>query len=130
MASRAEYVTKPREQILGILQRQKRFLSAAEIYAQLERRKAKVALSTVYRTLDRLQSKGDVTVRTDPQGEASFMLCEPDRHHHHAICRACGRVEDVDCTAIDRFAESLRAHNGFELSGHAMEFFGTCKSCR
>ena len=36
------------------------------------------------------------------------MLCEPARHHHHAICATCGRVEDVDCAAMEQFAESLR----------------------
>lgn len=89
-----------------------------------------MSLSTVYRTLEHLQSKGDVTARVDAAGETAFMLCEPDRHHHHAICRRCGRVEDVDCTAVDRFAESLRTANGFELDGHAMEFFGRCRACR
>ena len=41
------------------------------------------------------------------------MLCEPARHHHHAICRSCGRVEDVDCGAMEQFAEALRSLHGF-----------------
>lgn len=130
MGTRAEYVTGARKQIADVLRREKRFLTAAEIHHQLERAKAKVSLSTVYRTLDHLQQKAEVTARKDAHGEAAFMLCEPDHHHHHAICTTCGRVEDVDCTAVDRFADALRAQNGFVISGHAMEFFGTCKSCR
>ncbi|MGA9274087.1 MAG: transcriptional repressor, partial [Candidatus Cybelea sp.] len=90
----------------------------------------RVSLSTVYRTLDRLRSKGDVTARPDSEGEATYMLCEPDRHHHHAICERCGRVEDVDCAAMEQFAEALRSLNGFELDRHAMEFFGRCSTCR
>ncbi|MBV8489634.1 MAG: transcriptional repressor [Candidatus Eremiobacteraeota bacterium] len=129
MSVRAEYKTGPRGQIAEILRREKRFLTAAEIHRALERMHAKVSLSTVYRTLDHLQAKEEVTARKDAHGEASFMLCEPDHHHHHAICTSCGRVEDVDCTAVDRFAESLRAHNGFQLNAHSMEFFGVCKSC-
>jgi Fe2+ or Zn2+ uptake regulation protein len=31
---------------------------------------------------------------------------------------------------MEQFAESLRAHNGFELDGHAIEFFGKCGACR
>jgi Fur family ferric uptake transcriptional regulator len=77
-----------------------------------------------------LQAKGDITVRPDADGEVTYMLCEPRHHHHHAICRTCGRVEDVDCAAMEQFAESLRAHNGFELDGHAIEFFGKCGACR
>jgi Fur family ferric uptake transcriptional regulator len=130
VGSRADYVTRPREQIASVLSREPRFLSAAEIHEQLTRTGAHVALSTVYRTLDRLHAKGEVTARPDAEGEATYMLCEPGRHHHHAICGECGRVEDVDCTVLDQFAQSLRAHYGFEIDGHAMEFFGRCRACR
>jgi Fur family ferric uptake transcriptional regulator len=125
-----EYATRPRELIATILKREHRFLSAAEIHHLLGTVKAKVSLSTVYRTLDYLQAKRAVTARIDPAGEAAYMACEPTHHHHHAICRACGRVEDVDCAALEQFADSLRTSSGFELEEHAMEFFGRCSSCR
>jgi Fur family transcriptional regulator, ferric uptake regulator len=130
MAARSNYVTRPREQIASILRARKRFISAAEIHRVLEGDKAKVSLSTVYRTLEHLLLKGDVTVRIDPAGESTYMLCEPEHHHHHAICRVCGKVEDVDCTAIEQFSDSMRALHGFELDEHTMEFFGRCKACR
>ena len=130
MAMRAEYVTRAREQIAAILNRERRFLSAAEIHHHLEEDGAKVALSTVYRNLEHLQSKGELTARTEADGETRYMPCEPQHHHHHAICSVCGRVEDVDCTAIEQFAESLRTSSGFQLDGHAMEFFGRCRECR
>ena len=130
MGVRADYVTRPRELIAQILEREPRFLSAAQIHQRLKRGSARVSLSTVYRTLDRLRAKGEVTERTDADGEATFMLCEPARHHHHAICSECGRVEDVDCTAMEQFAKSLRSLHAFELDGHAMEFFGRCEACR
>jgi Fur family transcriptional regulator, ferric uptake regulator len=127
---RHDYVTRPREQITSILRGSERFVSAAEIHRMLDRAKAKVALSTVYRTLERLLAKGDVTVRLDDAGESTYMLCEPTHHHHHAICTACGKVVDVDCTAVEQFAETLRAHSGFELAEHTMEFRGRCSACR
>lgn len=130
MGVRADYVTRPRELISSVLAREPRFLSAAEIFSRLKRSGARVSLSTVYRTLDRLRAKGEITERSDPEGEATFMLCEPNRHHHHAICAECGRVEDVDCNAMEQFAASLRSLHGFELDGHAMEFFGRCRACR
>ncbi len=130
MGSRAVYVTRPREQIASILRAERRFLSAAEIHRVLESEDAPVSLSTVYRTLEHLLSKGDVTVRVADDGESAYMLCEPTHHHHHAICRSCGRVEDVDCSAIGQFAESLRSIHGFELDAHKMEFIGRCQACR
>ncbi len=130
MATRAEYATRPRERIAAVLRSARRFFSAAEVHRELEAQKVRVALSTVYRTLEHLREKGDATVRVDDSGEATYMFCEPAQHHHHAICNSCGRVEDVDCSAVDAFAESLRALHGFKLDSHTMEFYGRCASCR
>ncbi len=127
---RASYATRPREQIAAVLRAERRFLSAAEIHRALDERHAKVSLSTVYRTLEHLSAKGDATERVDDAGEATYMLCEPAHHHHHAICSNCGRVDDVDCSAIDQFSASLRAIHGFELERHNMEFLGRCRDCR
>ena len=130
MGVRSDYVTKPREQIAAVLRVSKRFLSAADIHRALDDSHAKVSLSTVYRTLEHFIDKGEVTVRIDDAGESTYMLCEPQHHHHHAICRACGKVEDVDCTVVEQFSHSLRQLHGFEIDGHKMEFMGRCSACR
>src|SRR6202020_1319047 len=121
--ARTESVTRPREWIASILAGEPRFLSASQIYERTKRQGLRVSLSTIYRTLERLHAKGDGTARTQSDGEATYMLCEPARHHHHAICRRCGRVEDVDCSVTDRFAQSLRPPHAFEIGDHAMEIF-------
>lgn len=126
---RGEYVTRPREQVVAILRRERRYLSAADIYALLKKARTKVSLSTVYRTVDLLQSKGEASSRVDEHGEQTYVFCEPT-HHHHAICRSCGKVEDLACEALERFARDLRSHHGFELDDHEMEFFGRCAACR
>jgi Fur family ferric uptake transcriptional regulator len=126
---RTEYSTRPREQIAAVLQREKRYLSAADIHGLLKKARAKVSLSTVYRTLDHLASKGEASVRVDEHGEATYVTCEPT-HHHHAICSKCGKVEDIACEAIEKLVGELRSHHGFELDDHEMEFFGRCAACR
>ena len=130
MGARADYTTRPRELIAGALRAQPRFLTAAEIFKALQAAGSRVSISTVYRTLEYLLAKGEVTARTDKAGESSYMLCEPNHHHHHAICRICGRVQDVDCDAIDAFAKSLRTIHGFDIDEHKMEFKGRCRECR
>jgi Fur family ferric uptake transcriptional regulator len=128
--TRAEYSTRPRELIANVLHRQRRFLTAGDIQHELDRGDAKVALSTIYRTLEHLKTRGDIATRIDDAGEAAYIYCEPDHHHHHAICHKCGRVEDVDCTAMEQFAQSVLTSSGFQLDGHDMEFSGTCATCR
>lgn len=126
---RTQYSTRPREQIAEILRRERRYLSAAEIHSLLQQTRAKVSLSTVYRTLDLLETKGEASSRVDDRGEATYVVCAPT-HHHHAICRSCGKVEELDCDALERIAGELRSHHGFELDDHEMEFYGTCAACR
>jgi len=126
---RSQYATRPREHVLQVLKRTRRYLSAAEVYALLRRGRAKVSLSTVYRTLGLLESKGELSSRVDEQGEATYVICAPT-HHHHAICRDCGKVEEVACDAMERFAQALKTYHGFELADHAMEFSGRCAQCR
>ena len=130
MGTRAEYITRPRERVAAILRGARRFISAAEIHRALVSEQAPVSLATVYRTLEHLREKGEAEVRIDDAGEAKYMVCEPDHHHHHAICSNCSRVVDVNCDAIDQFTESLRASHGFELHAHKMEFVGRCKECQ
>jgi Fur family ferric uptake transcriptional regulator len=125
---RSQYSTKPREQISEILKREQRYLSAAEIHALLKKNRSTVALSTVYRTLELLRSKGEASSRVDASGEACYVACAPT-HHHHAICRNCGKVEELDCEALEAIAHELRSHHGFVLDDHEMAFFGKCKKC-
>jgi Fur family ferric uptake transcriptional regulator len=127
---RSEYRTHSRTHIKQIFERERRFLTAAQIHELLEAQHGCTSLSTIYRTLDHLLEKGEITARLDDKGETAYMPCAPGHHHHHAICRVCGKVEDVDCTALDQLAGSLRSSTGFELDGHAMEFFGKCAACR
>ncbi len=126
---RTQYSTRPREHVAEILKREQRYLSAGEIHSILKKGRAKVSLSTVYRTLDLLQAKGEASSRVDERGEATYVVCAPT-HHHHAICRTCGKVEELACEALERIAGELRSHHGFELDDHEMEFFGRCAVCR
>src|SRR5581483_10207628 len=126
---RAQYATKPREQVSAVLRREKRYLSAAEIHTILRKARANVSLSTVYRTLDLLAGKGEASARVDERGETTYVVCEPT-HHHHAVCTKCGRVQDVSCEAIESVASALRTHHSFKLADHEMQFFGLCGACR
>ncbi|HEV2262525.1 MAG TPA: transcriptional repressor [Candidatus Rubrimentiphilum sp.] len=126
---RATYATKPREQVSSILRHERRYLSASEIHKLLRKAHAKVSLATIYRTLDLLASKGEANARTDDGAETKYVYCEPT-HHHHAICGTCGKVQDVSCEAVETISTALRAHHGFELADHEMEFVGRCSACR
>ena len=123
------YSTRGRAHIVDLLRRERRYLTAATIARLLETSGHGVALSTVYRTLDLLVSRGTAARRTEADGEQSYVACTGE-HHHHAVCRRCGVVEEVDCAAMERFSEVLREHHAFELDEHSIEFYGRCVRCR
>jgi Fur family ferric uptake transcriptional regulator len=123
------YATRSRARIVELLRLERRYLTAATIARLLETGGKRIALSTVYRTLDLLVSLGIASRRTGADGEQSYVACTGD-HHHHAVCRQCGVVEEVGCAAMERFAVVLREHHAFELDEHSVEFYGRCVRCR
>jgi Fur family transcriptional regulator, ferric uptake regulator len=123
------YQTAARRHTLELLKNERRYLTAAAIHRLLKPKTPKLALSTIYRTLEALQETGAVTSRSDSSGEASYIFCG-EAHHHHAICRNCGHVDEVDCDAMDAFATALLKKQSFELADHSLEFYGLCARCR
>jgi Fur family ferric uptake transcriptional regulator len=122
------YATSTRRAIVDLLKTERRYLSAATIFANLKAGHAKLALSTVYRTLELLARLGTVSSRTEAGGETAYVYCT-DEHHHHAICTVCGHVDEVDCSAMEQFKSALLANQAFVLDEHSLEFYGRCTRC-
>lgn len=127
---RATYSTSSRRAILGLLQSERRYLTAAEIHAFLRKKGLEMALTTVYRTLQFLTKLGAVSSRAGTNGDAAYLFCANDQHHHHAICTKCGHVAEVNCRVIDEFKKLLLARQAFSLDEHALELYGRCANCR
>jgi Fur family transcriptional regulator, ferric uptake regulator len=122
------YQTAARKHTLALLKSERRYLTAATIYHLLKPASPKLALSTIYRTLEALREGGTVSSRVDEHGEASYIYCG-EKHHHHAICKQCGHVDEVDCDAIDAFTTALLNKQSFRLDDHSIEFYGLCVRC-
>ena len=129
LRTEGRYSTRTRTQVLELLQGEQRYLSATALHRVLQSKGAKLSLSTVYRTLDLLVSMGIASSRVDEEGETTYVFCTT-AHHHHAICRRCGHVEEVSCGAMERFKRDLLSEHAFALDSHSMEFYGVCVRCR
>lgn len=123
------YQTAARKQTLELLKSERRYLTAAAIHRILKPQAPKLALSTVYRTLETLCEGGTISNRIDENGEANYIYCG-ENHHHHAICRQCGHVDEINCDAMTAFAAALLEKQSFLLTDHAIEFRGLCARCR
>ncbi len=104
------------------------FRSAQEIHDLLGRRGETVGLATVYRTLQRLADAGEVDMLRTEDGEAIYRRCS-DSHHHHLVCRGCGRTVEVEGPAVETWAARVAEAHGFSELSHTAEIFGLCRDC-
>ena len=105
------------------------FRTAQEVYADLRAAGERVGLTTVYRHLQALADEGAVDVLRTADGEAAYRLCASGHHHHHLVCRSCGRTVEVEGPAVERWARHVAERHGFTDVEHTVEVFGTCRDC-
>lgn len=119
-------MTPQRVAILEYLEGNREHPSAEEIYRSVNSRFPTMSFATVYNTLELLVSKGKVTELSIDAGKKRF---DPDTvPHHHLICRSCHCIEDVfEDFSIDM---SKCGKTDFEVTGHHIEFYGFCPSCK
>ena len=120
--------TRQRRAVAAALQAFDDFRSAQDIHDLLRRAGDNVGLSTVYRTLQALAEGGEVDVLRTEDGEALYRRCS-ERHHHHLVCRSCGRTVEVADPPVERWAAKIATEHGFADVQHQLEVFGTCGPC-
>nr|WP_192756226.1 Fur family transcriptional regulator [Actinopolymorpha pittospori] len=116
----------------GALRAQDGFRSAQEIYTALRSAGQNVGLSTVYRHLQAFAEQGLADVIHTAEGETAYRLCDlsADRkHHHHLVCRDCGRAEEIEARAIERWSKQVATTHGYAEVDHTVEIFGVCPDC-
>jgi Fur family ferric uptake transcriptional regulator len=105
------------------------FRSAQDLHAQLRVEGARVGLTTVYNNLRGLAERGAVdTVRTE-DGETLYRRCQSASHHHHLVCRDCGRTVELAGPEVERWAAKVATAEGFVDVRHTVEIVGTCAAC-
>ena len=120
--------TRQRAAVASVLESQDEFRTAQEIHAALRAAGEAVGLTTVYRTLQALADSEEVDVLRNADGETAYRRCSKG-HHHHLVCRSCGRTVEVEGPAVERWADKIAADNGYTEVSHTLEIFGTCRPC-
>ena len=120
--------TQHREDVSALLRETTEFLSAQRVYALLRQRDIPIGLTTVYRILQAFADEGSVDAIRSASGEQIYRRCSPS-HHHHLMCRSCGRAIEVEGPAIEEWAATVAEDHGFRDINHSIEIFGTCRMC-
>ena len=121
--------TRQRTAVAELLERVDGFKSAQDLHDLLRAGGDSVGLTTVYRHLQALADAGQVDVLRTDDGEQVYRRCPTDAHHHHLVCRQCGRSLEVDGPEVEAWAAQVAARHGFIDVTHTVEVFGTCGDC-
>ena len=129
MTDTARRPTRQRAAVEALLVDINDFISAQNLHARLRAQGQNVGLATVYRTLQAMATDGDVDMLRTADGEAVYRQCSTG-HHHHLVCRSCGRTVEVEGPAVESWADKIGAEKGFSDVQHTLEIVGTCADCQ
>ncbi|MDR0837206.1 MAG: transcriptional repressor [Propionibacteriaceae bacterium] len=121
--------TRQRAQVWDAIRACTGFVTAQQLHQQLADRGTQLGLSTVYRNLSALATTGDVDAVRNTSGEMTYRVCTPV-HHHHLICRQCGRTVEIAAPSLERWASDVARKHGFSDIEHTLEVSGICPNCR
>ena len=87
-----------------------------------------VSRQAVYDALGTLTDTG-LLRRIQPAGSAARYEDRVGDNHHHLICRACGRMVDVDCAVGDTPCLTAADDAGYRIDEAEVVYWGRCPVC-
>ncbi len=122
-------LTPQRMLVIEALHNSDKHISAEEIYSQLHNRYPYANISTVYRTLELLK-KLDLVTETDfGEGRVRYHVADKGRHHH-LVCHSCGKIMDMEESALHPLKDTLSQKYGFDADLRHLAIAGECSGCR
>ena len=121
-------MSKSTDRVIITLKQAGGFASAQELHHAITRQGERIGLTTIYRALQHLLDVKVVDVLRREGGEAIYRLCGED-HHHHLVCKSCGRTVEISDSAIEKWATEVAGEYGFRDVSHTAELYGICSKC-
>lgn len=105
-------------------------VTALELDDRLRRRRPAVGRASIYRALEQLEQLGLLRRLEVARGVAGYERIESGgEHHHHAICRECGRMIPFEDPSIERAIDAVSGRMSFDAAEHEVTIRGRCASC-
>jgi len=127
LRERGHRVTRARLLVHRHVRRREGHLTAEQVHAELAIELPSLSPATVYSTLDLLEALGFVRRVSTPRGTTVY---DPRTEaHHHAVCRRCGRIEDLEAAVDASAAKRAAAEAGFRVDHGELQLSGLCADC-
>lgn len=122
-------LTPQRMLVVEAIHSSDKHVSAEEIYERVHARFPHINISTIYRTLELLDELGLVTKTDLGEGCVRYHPAEKG-HHHHLVCRKCGKIIDLGELAVAPLKDALLHDYGFKADLRHLAIFGQCVDCQ
>jgi Fur family transcriptional regulator, stress-responsive regulator len=103
-------------------------LDVEAIAAGVRARIGHVSLQAVYDAVHALTAAGLVRRIELADSPARFERRVGD-NHHHAVCRSCGAIADVDCAVGEAPCLTASDDHGFSIDEAEVIYWGLCPDC-
>ena len=120
-------VTRPRLAVLEVLADEPH-LDTDTIIGRVREKHGSVSHQAVYDVLRALTAAGLVR-RIQPAGSNARYEARVGDNHHHAVCRSCGAIVDVECSVGHAPCLTAEGGHGFVVDEAEVVYWGTCTDC-
>jgi Fur family transcriptional regulator, ferric uptake regulator len=119
-----------RTAVIEALARHDCAVTALDLEDELRGSEAEVGRASVYRALEQLEQL-DLVQRIEVcRGTAGFERIDPTgHHHHHAICRDCGRMVPFEDPSLEKALAQVAGTMSFDVTEHDVVLRGRCDRC-
>ncbi len=121
-------VTGPRKAVLAAVHDHPH-ADTETLMAATRERLGSVSHQAVYDVLRALTDAGLVR-RFQPAGSVARYEARVGDNHHHAVCRSCGAVSDVDCAIGETPCLTASDNAGFVIDEAEVVYWGLCPACQ
>lgn len=122
-------LTEPRRAVASLIGSRAGHFTSADLLADARRRRLPLGRATLFRNLELFTALGALERLDLPSGEHAYVACEPEQHHHHVVCRYCGRSVEVQDSGLQSVVAEIARHSGYRIDTHRLELFGSCAQC-
>src|SRR3989338_3403112 len=95
-------ITPLRKAILEVFRERRATLTVEKLYQLIRRRIPRAGLQSVYRNLSDFTKAGIAEEMFIEKRKIAYTLCNGFAvHHHHAVCKQCGRSEEIKACELE-----------------------------
>lgn len=117
--------------VIELFLKRETILDPFQVQAVLQKRFRGVGLPTVYRILENLANNGILITAASEDRQLRYFICLgiEHEHHHHFICRKCGKVEEVNLCLMEEVSKYVKRHLKATVQSHFLQIEGLCAKC-